>query len=80
MQGIFYCGRLIRQKGIQNDQANQEANSGVKTEETKPANEKKAFLSENAIEIITVILLGITALLTAWASYAGSIHGGSQRR
>ena len=26
---------------------------------------KKSFLSENALEIITVILLGITALLTA---------------
>ena len=39
---------------------------------------KKSFLSENALEIITVILLGITALLTAWASYVGSIHGGNQ--
>ena len=39
---------------------------------------KKSVLSENALEIITVILLGITALLTAWASYVGSIHGGNQ--
>ena len=39
---------------------------------------KKSLLSENALEVITVILLGITALLTAWASYVGSIHGGNQ--
>ena len=40
--------------------------------------DKKSFLSENRLEVITVILLGITALLTAWASYVGSIHGGNQ--
>lgn len=39
---------------------------------------KKSFLSENTLEVLTVILLGITALLTAWASYVGSIHGGNQ--
>ena len=41
-------------------------------------NEQKGFLSEDAIEVITVILLGITALLTAWATYVGSIHSGNQ--
>ena len=48
------------------------------TKETKEVKTegKKSFLSENALEVITVILLGITALLTAWASYVGSIHGG----
>ena len=49
--------------------------------EVKKAEEKKpfmAFLDENKLEIVTVILLGITALLTAWASYVGSIHGGNQ--
>ena len=49
----------------------------VKAEEKK-AEGKKSFLDENKLEIITVILLGITALLTAWASYVGSIHGGNQ--
>ena len=49
----------------------------VSNEENK--NEaKKSFLSDAKIEIITVVLLGITALLTAWASYVGSIHGGNQ--
>ena len=30
------------------------------------------------LEIFVVILLGITALLTAWASWMGSLHGGNQ--
>ena len=46
--------------------------------EEKKTGEKKPFLNENSLEIITVVLLGITALLTAWASYVGSIHGGNQ--
>ncbi len=29
-------------------------------------------------EIIVVVMLGITALLTAWASWIGSLHGGNQ--
>lgn len=37
-------------------------------------NEKR----EHLIEIIVVILLGVTALLTAWASWIGSLHGGNQ--
>lgn len=51
-----------------------------KVEETKKvkAEGKKSFFSENMLEVITVVLLGITALLTAWASYVGSIHGGNQ--
>jgi len=54
--------------------------SEVKETEKKEvkAEGKKSFLNENTLEIITVILLGITALLTAWASYVGSIHGGNQ--
>ena len=48
------------------------------TNEEKKTVDKKSFLNENSLEIITVILLGITALLTAWASYVGSIHGGNQ--
>lgn len=49
----------------------------VSNEENKNES-KKSFLSDAKIEIITVVLLGITALLTAWASYVGSIHGGNQ--
>ncbi len=29
-------------------------------------------------ELIIVIMLGVTALLTAWASWIGSLHGGNQ--
>ncbi|MBR4555370.1 MAG: hypothetical protein IKO27_07235 [Ruminococcus sp.] len=39
---------------------------------------KKSLLSENAIEILVAVFLGITALLTAWASWIGSLHGGNQ--
>ena len=60
-----------------------EVKETTETNETKEVKEvkaegKKSFLNENSLEIITVILLGITALLTAWASYVGSIHGGNQ--
>ena len=58
-----------------------EVKETAETKETKKAAKaegKKSFLNENSLEIITVILLGITALLTAWASYVGSIHGGNQ--
>lgn len=34
--------------------------------------------SAEILEIIVVILLGITALLTAWASWIGSLYGGEQ--
>ncbi len=33
---------------------------------------------ERILEIVVVIMLGITALLTAWASWIGSLHGGNQ--
>lgn len=38
--------------------------------------EKKA--PDEILEIVIVILLGITALLTAWASWVGALHGGNQ--
>ena len=31
--------------------------------------EKKPLFSENTIEVLVAIFLGITALLTAWASW-----------
>lgn len=33
---------------------------------------------DEIIEIIVVAMLGITALLTAWGSWIGSLHGGNQ--
>ncbi len=41
-------------------------------------NKKNPFLNEATLEIIVVILLGITAIFTAWASWIGSLHGGNQ--
>lgn len=46
-------------------------------EKAKAAEEKKSKLNENTIEIIVAILLGVTALLSAWASWIGSLHGGN---
>jgi hypothetical protein len=47
-------------------------NDTSKTAEVKPA-EKFDWL-----ELIIVIMLGITALLMAWASWIGALHGGNQ--
>ncbi len=33
---------------------------------------------DQAIELAVVIMLGVTALLTAWGSWIGSLHGGEQ--
>lgn len=40
--------------------------------------ENKKHSAEDILEIIIAIALGITALLTAWASWVGSLHGGNQ--
>ena len=45
-------------------------------EETSP--QKKKLLTAKRIEIITAVFLGVTALLTAWATWIGSLHGGNQ--
>ncbi len=46
-------------------------------EKTKGKKKKKGLSSEK-IEIVVAIFLGITALLTAWATWIGSLHGGNQ--
>ncbi len=33
---------------------------------------------ENIVETLIVVMLGVTALLTAWATWIGSLHGGNQ--
>lgn len=40
--------------------------------------DKKEFFTEDRLEIFVAIFLGITALLTAWATWIGSLHGGNQ--
>ena len=40
--------------------------------------EEKKGINESKLELIIAILLGVTAILTAWASWIGSLHGGNQ--
>ena len=47
------------------------------TVEAAATTEKKG-ISEEKLEIIIAILLGVTAILTAWAGWIGSLHGGNQ--
>ena len=54
-----------------------ENNKGVEATEASVKTEKKGF-SEEKLEIIIAILLGVTAILTAWAGWIGSLHGGNQ--
>lgn len=55
------------------------AEETVKEEPEKKASAaKKSFINDNTIEIVVAVLLGVTALLTAWATWIGSLHGGNQ--
>lgn len=47
-------------------------------EETKTEKKKKSFITESKLEVLIAIFLGITMLLTAWATWIGSLHGGNQ--
>ena len=52
-----------------------------KEAEVKEEKKKKGFmpwLNENRLEMFVAIFLGVTALLTAWATWIGSLHGGNQ--
>ena len=40
--------------------------------------EKRKRSKDEILEIVVVVLLGLTALLTAWATWIGSLHGGNQ--
>ena len=46
--------------------------------EAKAETAEKKGISEEKLEIIIAILLGVTAILTAWAGWVGSLHGGNQ--
>ncbi len=47
-------------------------------EEKNPSKHNEKRSKDEIIELIVVIMLGITALLTAWGSWIGSLHGGNQ--
>ena len=53
-------------------------NENIQSEENKQVEEKKGKDLDHTLEIIVVVMLGITALLTAWASWVGALHGGNQ--
>ena len=63
---------------IKNEEVKEEVKAEVKDEAKKEDGKKKKGMSENAVEVLVAIFLGITALLTAWASWIGSLHGGNQ--
>ena len=39
---------------------------------------KKPFLSAKRLETLVAILLGVATLLSAWAAWIGTLHGGIQ--
>jgi hypothetical protein len=47
-------------------------------EENAISIQKQKKTADERIELLVVIMLGITALLTAWGSWIGSLHGGEQ--
>ena len=50
----------------------------VEAQTQAPEEGKKKGISEEKLELIIAILLGVTAILTAWASWISSLHGGNQ--
>ena len=53
----------------------------TKNSDTTPENaikDRKTFLTAKRLETVVAILLGITTLLSAWASWIGHLHGGIQ--
>ena len=61
-----------------------EVKEEVQAEKEAEGKEKKAkkgflpWLNESRLEMFVAIFLGVTALLTAWATWIGSLHGGNQ--
>lgn len=47
-------------------------------EEKSVSRRKTKKTPDEVIELIVVIMLGVTALFTAWGSWIGSLHGGNQ--
>lgn len=54
------------------------AEEAANTETAVKEESKKSGMSEAKLEVIIAILLGVTAILTAWAGWIGSLHGGNQ--
>ncbi len=65
------------EEAVKNDTENNNAEENEKEGDAK-STRKKTFFTENRLEILVAVFLGITALLTAWATWIGSLHGGNQ--
>ena len=53
----------------------------VKSGDTPPGNAlkgRKSILTTKRLETVVAVLLGVTTLLSAWATWIGSLHGGIQ--
>ena len=48
------------------------------TPSDNPIRDRKSWLTAKRLETVIAILLGITTLLSAWASWIGHLHGGIQ--
>ena len=68
----------------ENAEVKEEVKAEATEEATAEGKEKKAkkgflpWLNENRLEMFVAIFLGITALLSAWATWIGALHGGNQ--
>ena len=63
---------------VKSEETSKEENTDNTEGNEEGGEKKKKLLSENRIEVLVAIFLGITALLTAWATWIGSLHGGNQ--
>ncbi|MBQ3378418.1 MAG: hypothetical protein IJG50_00970 [Clostridia bacterium] len=48
------------------------------TNNTPVSAQKKRRMTEERLEIVVAIFLGVTALLMAWSTWIGGLHGGNQ--
>jgi len=72
---------IVSNKELSQENAQKETPQENVQEETKQENtqkEKKPFITVKKIETVVAILLGITTLLSAWATWIGSLHSGIQ--
>ncbi len=63
---------------IKNEEVKDKVEDTKEKDAEETPEEKAKKKSESRIEMICAIFLGITALLTAWATWIGSLHGGNQ--
>lgn len=60
------------------ESANSEAIENSRILPDHAIKDRKNFLTAKRLETVVAILLGITTLLSAWAAWIGSLHGGIQ--